>query len=247
MAQCVRFGWRRCSPLNWALYVTEVVLNLVLLPGMDGTGALFTPFIEILPPEVNTQTIPLIQKVGVSYQEQAKYVASEIENDSIVIAESYSGMVALELCRQFPEKVKQIVFVASFISRPSSLSRFGGHIPSAFLKLAKKPNWFLLRVLFGGKANDILTGRFIQAMSSVPLDLLKFRLKQVASLKNPTSKLSIPCTYLLARQDVLVSKNVLHVFENTFSKVVVHKLEGTHFLLQTNPEGAWDAIRASAI
>ncbi|PWF65555.1 hypothetical protein CCD93_23470, partial [Vibrio sp. T21] len=23
MAQCVRFGWRRCSPLNWALVANE--------------------------------------------------------------------------------------------------------------------------------------------------------------------------------------------------------------------------------
>ncbi|EGQ8118094.1 hypothetical protein I7103_005004 [Vibrio parahaemolyticus] len=30
MAQCFRFGWRRCSPLNWALYAGVLhVLDII--------------------------------------------------------------------------------------------------------------------------------------------------------------------------------------------------------------------------
>ncbi|EGQ9730977.1 acetyltransferase [Vibrio cholerae] len=27
MAQCFRFGWRRCSPLNWALTLICIYIN----------------------------------------------------------------------------------------------------------------------------------------------------------------------------------------------------------------------------
>ncbi|EGQ8100081.1 hypothetical protein I7093_003083 [Vibrio parahaemolyticus] len=30
MAQCFRFGWRRCSPLNWALGIFNHMLQITL-------------------------------------------------------------------------------------------------------------------------------------------------------------------------------------------------------------------------
>ncbi len=211
---------------------------------MDGTGVLFTPFAAILPSHVHSKIIPLIQKVGLSYSEQAEYVATKIENRSVIVAESYSGMVAFELCRRFPEKVEQVIFVASFISRPSQLAKIGENIPLQLLRLVKRPNWLVLKVLFGSKLNKLSKELFLRTMSCVPTELLKYRLKQISQLKTPEIELSVPCTYLLARQDRLVSRNVLDVFRRNFSKVSVYELEGTHFLIQTNPEGVWDVIKA---
>ncbi|EGR2892514.1 hypothetical protein CGH76_23775 [Vibrio parahaemolyticus] len=35
MAQCFRFGWRRCSPLNWALYAGAAPTKSGLLSFFD--------------------------------------------------------------------------------------------------------------------------------------------------------------------------------------------------------------------
>lgn len=220
------------------------IVNLVLLPGMDGTGELFEPFTDILPSSVNALVIPLLQEIGASYQAQARYVASKIHGPSIIVAESYSGMVALALVKEFPEKVEKIVFVASFLSSPSRLSKLAGNIPQPIIKLAKEPNWLLEKLLFGRGDKQYLRQKFKQVMSSISPALIQFRLRQISSIGAPEVESTVPSLYLLANQDILVSKSVVAIFIDTFKNVIVNELDGTHFLLQTNPKGAWRAIQA---
>ncbi len=44
-------------------------MNLVLLPGLDGTGELFRPFIEILPKDINALVISYPGNIKLSYEE----------------------------------------------------------------------------------------------------------------------------------------------------------------------------------
>jgi len=44
-------------------------MKVVLLPGLDGTGILFKPFIDALPSEANIQVISYPSATKLSYQE----------------------------------------------------------------------------------------------------------------------------------------------------------------------------------
>lgn len=224
----------------------NVTMKLVLLPGMDGTGKLFRPFVDKLPPEIEANVIPLLQQIDISYEQQAEYVAESIDDASVIIAESYSGMVALKLLEYFPEKVAKIVFVASFIGRPSALAKLVYWLPPFVLTLAKKPNPLSLRLLFGRYLNPQLRTLFYAAIDDVPIDVLVFRLRQIAQLQKPHVALMSTCTCLCGKQDNLVANQALRDFEEVFGEVKVVYLNGTHFLMQTNPEECWKAIEAIA-
>lgn len=51
-----------------------------------------------------------------------------------------------------------------------------------------------------------------------------------------------PCTYIKARQDFLVFNQIKN-FANVFNDFRHYTIDGSHFLLQTNPMGVWEIIQ----
>ena len=111
-------------------YVNGESLKIVLLPGLDGTGILFKPFLKETPTTNDVLVIPLDQIPKTDVIAQAEYVESKLPNQPFVlIAESYSGRVAYELITKSNKcDIVHVVFVASFLSNPSSLSFIASHI-----------------------------------------------------------------------------------------------------------------------
>jgi hypothetical protein len=71
--------------------------RIMLLPGLDGTGRLFKPFIKAAPPHLSPIPVALPPDL-LSYGELANRIAATLPNDRFVlIAESYSGPLALAI------------------------------------------------------------------------------------------------------------------------------------------------------
>jgi len=211
-------------------------LKLVLLPGLDGTGVLFQPLLSILSSEIKVQVIPLKQEAQLTYSEQAKYVASLIGKEEVVVlAESYSGLVAYELAKLDHVKLSHIVFVASFIGAPSFIAPIAQFLPMNIVKSGFIPRKFVGKFLFGSYASEELVNLFYNSLNKVETNVIKWRLKQVVSIPEVSEKIDIPCTYMQATQDNLVLKSSLEKFRELCSSLVVEEIDGTHFLLQTNP------------
>ncbi len=97
-----------------------MAVPLVLLPGLDGTDVFFRPLIELLP--------DWIQPVPVTYPEEGPYdylallarVRQRIRHlpACYVLASSFSGPLAVMLAMAEPERVKGLIFAASFIRAP---------------------------------------------------------------------------------------------------------------------------------
>lgn len=65
---------------------------LVLLPGMDGTGELFQPFLSCLPVSERTLIIRYPSATEMSYDELEAYVLDHLPNQPFtLIAESFLG------------------------------------------------------------------------------------------------------------------------------------------------------------
>ncbi len=60
-------------------------MKIVLLPGMDGTGVLFEPFLELTPAGIEVISLPLIQSPKYDYADHAKHVMSQIGDGSYKI------------------------------------------------------------------------------------------------------------------------------------------------------------------
>ncbi len=211
-------------------------LKLVLLPGLDGTGVLFGPLLSVLPKTLETLVVPLKQEAGLSYTEQAEYVASKLGDERIVLlAESYAGMVAYALVQSKRLNISHLVFVASFLSRPSALSRLAPILPVNVARSSLVPKRLMGALLFGSFSSLELVELFYSALNEVDAQVIRWRVRQVSRLSPPQTKLEVPCTYLGATHDRLVSHRVMKQVEKLCPNLMVKRVPGTHFLLQTNP------------
>ena len=212
-------------------------MRILLLPGMDGTGVLFDPFVKALPNSTEVQVAKLIQEKDISFEEQASVLLGQVKHNTIIVAESYSGLIAHELGKLAPESIKHIVFAASFLERPSILAKFGNLMPKSMLDYTLYPKPIIMQVLFGKYRTPYVMKLFERAMADVSVDLLAFRIKQLCNLKKIEQLSDIPATYLQAEQDRLVCNGAVDVFERVYTNLNCKTVPGSHFLLQTNPKG----------
>lgn len=219
-------------------------MKIVLLPGLDGTGLLSQPFLKEVPLTCDVLVVPLNQKSGLDVAAQAEYIESILpQGPFLLIAESYSGRVAYELIRRAENRdIVHVVFVASFLRNPSPVSFLARHIPKYFLRQKFLTKHIASRLAFGADTNPAISERFSDSLSSVPVEVLKTRIREVSEMKPPTTKIMIPSTYIQAASDYLVSRKSLMDFEVLCEQFESTRIAGTHFLMQTNPCGVWEII-----
>src|SRR5687767_9464914 len=94
--------------------------TVVLLPGLDGTGDLFRPLLEVIPASFPKRVVSYPVDRETSYSEVLALVEQQLaaESSVVMIAESYSGPVALRYAAAHPKRVAAVVLCASFICSP---------------------------------------------------------------------------------------------------------------------------------
>ncbi|HVT05111.1 MAG TPA: alpha/beta hydrolase, partial [Thermoanaerobaculia bacterium] len=92
-------------------------LPVVLLPGMDGTGDLFTAFVRVAPPQYEPIVIRLSARA--SYDELKAEVAPKLPvgRPFVILGESFSGPLALRLAASSSD-VRAVIFSNSFVCSP---------------------------------------------------------------------------------------------------------------------------------
>ena len=229
-------------------------MTLLLLSGADGTGLLFKPLLNYIEAShFDTSKIAIIdlnydefgQVLNQSLAMQAARIEDLYVHESVqIIVESYSGLLAYELLMRQRLEITQVVFVASFLSMPSKLAPLAAKLKPKYLQSALKytPERIWGKVVFGKWQNHYLRSLFMKAMQQTPNELLQQRLDNIVKAKVPTVKTHVPCLYLQGKQDNLVAAKNIASFRHLFTNFDFQILEGTHFLLQTNPKGVWNAI-----
>ncbi len=102
-------------------------LSVVLLPGLDGTGRLFAPLLQEFPPEVESHVISYRPDVALGYEKLLQIVQSTLaQKPFVLVAESFSGPLALQIASTGLNHLRGVVLIASFVSnpRPSSVCAF---------------------------------------------------------------------------------------------------------------------------
>ncbi len=226
----------------------------ILLPGMDGSGLLFEPLLKYLPDNLSVDVIPLSSTGIQAIDAEAKRIAStlnsqpRVDNQPIVlIAESYSGSIAYELCQQPGLNITHVIFIASFISRPSFLCKFAPLLPLQLIKRKVIPNFLLRYLIFTGtKVNKVESSKilklFYQSIRSVDNKVLKQRLVNIANMEVPGSRTHITASYLRPTRDVFVKKQAISILQTVFKTVDIIKIRGGHFIAQSNPHECAKAI-----
>ena len=221
-------------------------MKIVILPGLDGTGKMLSAFVEKLETSHSTKVMRYPTNEALSYSELTDFVLNQLPTDEpyIIIAESFSGPVAVKLAMQTSNRLKGIIFAASFLKNPTFIPKQFGALSKALplkssiaLKLARP-------FTFGKWTSKSLQLLLINALKGVSHSVLAHRLKQVmaADELSAFSRLTLPMLYLRPTADNLVSKSNALEMRAQNKYLAIKDVEGPHFILQANAESCFKHI-----
>lgn len=211
-------------------------MKIVILPGLDGTGYLLETFAKTLAGSHSVEIVSYPTEKA-SYADLKTWLWKGLpQQEHVIIAESFSGPLAIELATTNSSAIKGVIFVASFARSPrpvapwliSFLKTFPNH-PKLLANLSKP-------FVIGRVGTDQFNKQYVAALRSVSLRTLINRLQEVleTDLRSSLPRLSLPCLYLRASGDLLVPASVSADFEMCSAEYRIVK--GPHFLLQAEPE-----------
>jgi len=220
-------------------------ITLVLLPGLNGTEALFKPLLDIAPNDVKTLCISYPTHEQKSYLELAAHVSNKLkslEGDYLLLGESFSGPIAILVCQANPKGLLGIILVATFISPPTF--RVGRFLPWRMLFSLAKPLYMLKQLMKSkGKPFSILDAALLEAQKCSPR-VLAARITEIFKLdiKRELSSCSKPIIYFSGEKDYAVPWQNLKEILKIKPDIGVARFNTGHFLLQSAPAEAWAAI-----
>jgi pimeloyl-[acyl-carrier protein] methyl ester esterase len=220
--------------------------RIVLLPGLDGTGALFDDFVRAAPATVRCDVVSLPQE-SLAYTELVDRLAPRLQLglDTILLAESFSGPLAILLAER--QRVAALVLCNTFVLPPRSRAFTAPLTPLFHLPMpAVVARWFFV----GRDAPDDLVERVQATVASVPPAVLAARVASVSSVNvaDALARCSAPIVYLRGTKDRLVPEaSVDAVVRAASVPVSVVRIPGPHLLLQAAPEAAWRAIEDAVL
>jgi len=220
--------------------------RLVLLPGMDGTGILFEPLLELLPPELEVKVVSYPVNEPCGYEGLVERIRAALPEDGpyFLVGESFSGPLAIMVAEGRPAGLQGIVLCASFVRSPAGwLARFMDALVTRWT-LAMVPAFFKSRMLLGAGAGPRLRMLLSRAESLVSPEVMVARIKAVmrVDVSEELRRCPVPVLYLRAERDHLVPTHCSEMIAecNPDSRIV--SVVGPHLVLQTNPADVIAAI-----
>lgn len=226
--------------------------KLVFLPGLDGTGISFEPFGAVLPGDIAVCVVRYPADKLLSFEETVRCARDQIpwDEDVLVLAESFSGPVALALVGSGQISPGCLVLCSTFARspRPRALKALG-LLPLKRLLGLPVPRPLLKHVVAGGaESADLLLGLWQRVRVMVPPEVLAHRLEMInrVDVREFLPGLSVPCLYIQAASDRAVPESALFDFMEAVPDLRVKRIPGPHFILQARPRESLDAIQRFA-
>lgn len=223
--------------------------KLVFLPGLDGTGISFEPFGAVLPDDVPVCVVRYPTDRLLSFEETVRCARDQIprERDAVVLAESFSGPVALALAGSGLIRPGCMVLCSTFARspRPRVLKALELLPLKRLLGLPVHRSLLRLVVAGGAESADLLLDLWRRVRTMVPPEVLVHRLEIInrVDVRDFLPGLSVPCLYLQAASDRTVPESALFDFMEAVPDLRVKRIPGPHFILQARPRESLDAIQ----
>lgn len=222
--------------------------KFILLPGMDGTGKLFKPFIEQFtnPDDIRIISYPTDRYIPLD--ELVNFVTSQLPKNKplIILGESFSGPVAISLASKSDLDIYGIILVATFAKYPLSIFKlFSRFIPLSLLFRLPIPDFLIRRYCFANFSTELLNETLRDSIKSNLPRVLAQRAHEGArvNVSNLLTEIKIPCLLISACNDKLVPDGAMQYLNTRLPDTRWVKIDGPHFILQTQPKACLDAIK----
>ncbi len=205
-----------------------------LLPGLHGDASLFPPLVEDLG-DVLTECIEYPTNIPQSYESLEKWLIEQLDwkIPRVIIAESFSGPLALRLAKRFPQSVQGLVLAASFCASPTNANL--ALLPLRPLFMLSPPRRTLRHFLIGDEASEKQVTELKQIVSMIPSKVLSQRVRAILSLRPsdcPCLK-NLPMLILQASDDNMIPWETQNQLRMRYDHATTHWLDGPHLILQS--------------
>jgi pimeloyl-[acyl-carrier protein] methyl ester esterase len=216
------------------------VITAVLLPGLDGTGELFAPFVAAAPQGITTIVVDYpTSKTSIDLLERR--AREKLTDRCIVIAESFSGPIGIRVAAD--DRVQALILCNSFINSPILPAL--RHLVIAPLFAIPIPESMLRFLLLGRQANPGLVKSARSALRRLPASVVAHRVRQVLQTEEQSTVRSLrkPVLYLRGLSDNLVSERSWRDLQAIRPDAEIVRIHGPHMLFQVSPGECWKAIQ----
>lgn len=220
-------------------------MRLVLLPGMDGTGTLFEPFIDALGSRLEVTVVRYPDSEPLNYAQLEHLVRQALPESGpfVLLGESFSGPIAVALAASRPAQLRGLILCCSFVTNPRPMLAMFNWLLSA-LPVALVPNALLSYFLFGSFATNGLRSALSRAIAQVSPQVFGARLRAVVSVdvSQKLLALNVPLLYLRAARDRIVPSTSGTMVSRLLPSARVVVIDAPHCLLQAAPGQAAEAV-----
>jgi len=212
--------------------------TLLLLPGLDGTGKLFSHFVDALGPSIDTQivTYPVDRRLG--YAELETLVRAGLPNGKryVLLAESFSGPIGIRIAADPPPGLVGVILCVTFAKNPYPLLAWTRSWAAAF-PVRSLPRWVRAPFMWGALSADRASSDAERATAAVDEGVLRHRIAAVLAVDETKAlaRIRIPTLVLQATADHLVPSAASEDILRTLPRAQHIDIEGPHLLLQTRP------------
>jgi pimeloyl-ACP methyl ester carboxylesterase len=217
-------------------------MKLLLLPGLDGTGLLFDPFVKALPANLSPIIVRYPLDLPLGYEQlldQVRIVAESL-TDFVVLGESFSGPLAIRLAAEMQPNLRGIILVASFADSPIHrlLRPLTSLVPRCLLRSA--PVSWSRRLLLGPHFDRRVETLRGEALRSVTAAVLQTRIRAVATVDatNALRQITQPLLYFSASKDRVVPSRCWRHIRSILPAAQLATFDSPHLILQSCPAEA---------
>lgn len=218
--------------------------HLYMLPGLDGTGMLFTPLTEAFGYDCRTTTLPFEDER--TLEEYIESVSERLPDHRVwLLAESFSGPIALALLARFPGRFKGAVLASTFARSPfSSFLGFNNWVAESFFGNNTLESLLLNKFCVNGEVPRNIQETVHLISEEMPAEMVKNRLRMMQQLDvTPLlSRISAPVLYLRGLKDRLVTARMREELFEGIPQICMKEVNGPHLLLQAQPRICANAI-----
>ena len=218
--------------------------EIVFLPGFDGVAELRGEFVEAMGREYPSRAVGYPDRKLDSLNGYARHVASHMlpESRPVVIAESFSGLVAARWAAQDPH-VAGLVLCGAFARSPVPWAALGASMPSMAQFLGAN---FLNPMAYasGDPARRRWSEALAAALRSMHREVIAERLTLIATedVSVELKALRIPVFIVHFDDDLVIGAGARGHLESVCHNAEIVRVPGPHFAIETRPRESAAAI-----
>jgi pimeloyl-[acyl-carrier protein] methyl ester esterase len=214
-------------------------MNLVLLPGLDGTGTLFADLVAAIPDDIDVDVVRYPTNLS-CYSAISDIVRSRMPRREpfVLLAESFSTPLAIQYAATNPANLKALIVCAGFAASPvAGVRRIAYSALAPALAGIALPKFAARLLLVGLDAPDALVAAVQSAISSVPSKTVAARIRAVLAcdVRVELNQIAVAVLYLRATQDRLVQASCLEEIQRIRPQTTAVAVYGPHLIVQREP------------